>query len=356
MRILGIETSCDECAAAVVEDGRRILSDVVSSQVDLHAPFGGVVPEIASRRHLETVIPVVDEALSRAGVALEDMDALAVTNRPGLIGALLVGLSAAKGLSLAVGKPLIPVHHIHAHIHAALMEAPSQPRWPVAALVVSGGHTSLYRVDSHLTHERVGATQDDAAGEAFDKVASILGLGYPGGPAIQKAAGDRPGDRPVFPRSFPGGEGLDFSFSGLKTAVLYHCRGVPVKPGGRKRLPPDFDPEDPEQVGRVAAAFQAAVVDVLVKRTLEAARIMNARAVAVGGGVAANRRLRERLTEAVREAGLELYLTPPARATDNAVMVAALAWHLARERLDDPEGPWDPEGFADGLEADAHPR
>jgi len=191
MKILGIESSCDECAAAVVEDGKRVLSNVVSSQVEIHARYGGVVPEIASRRHLETILPVIEQARSDAGIALKDLDAVAVTNRPGLIGALLIGLSAAKGLALSLGKPLVPVHHIEAHIHAALMDRDAEIPFPLVALVVSGGHTSLYRVRSPLEMECIGATLDDAAGEAFDKVSSILNLGYPGGPALARLA-ERP--------------------------------------------------------------------------------------------------------------------------------------------------------------------
>jgi N6-L-threonylcarbamoyladenine synthase len=297
-----------------------------------------VVPEIASRRHLETMVPVIREALSFGGIRLEEADGIAVTNRPGLIGALLVGLSAAKGLALAAKKPLIPVHHIHAHIYAALM-GHQEIEWPVAALVVSGGHTSLYRLDSVLKWERIGATQDDAAGEAFDKVASILGLGYPGGPAVEKAALGKKKGPIAFPRSYPGEGKLNFSFSGLKTAVLYHCKGVPGKKGSV-----EYDAEDEGQVSDVAASFQAAVVDVLVKRTFQAAKKSNARAVAVGGGVAANRLLRERMEEEAVKEGMDLYMTPTPLATDNAVMVAGLGYHLVTA------------GVEGGLDLDAYPR
>jgi len=341
MKILGIESSCDECAAAVVEDGIKIHSEAVSSQVDIHARFGGVVPEIASRRHLETIIPVIDQALTYAGTDLDTIDAIGVTNRPGLIGALLVGLSAAKGLALAANKPLIPVHHIHAHIYASIMSG-VEPKWPIVALVVSGGHTSLYRLDSLLQMERIGITQDDAAGEAFDKVSSILGLGYPGGPALEKAAnGDKTGSV-VFPRSYPGKDKLDFSFSGLKTAVLYHCKGIPGKAKGAE--PTRFDPNNSSHVADVAASFQASVVDVLVKRTFQAAKRHNATAVAVGGGVAANTLLRDRMKKEAEMRKFPLHMAPPGLTTDNAVMTAGLAYHLFNA------------GKVGGYDTDAFPR
>lgn len=347
MKILGIETSCDECAAAMVEDGRTPLSHVVSSQVEVHAPFGGVVPEIASRRHLETILPVIDEALTVAKVTAQDVDAVAVTNRPGLIGALLVGLSAAKGLALAAKKPLIPVDHIAAHVYASVMDR-SNPSFPLTGLVVSGGHTSLYHVRSILDMERIGATLDDAAGEAFDKVAAILGLGYPGGPAIEGAAGSRKQGSVNFPRSLPGGDQWNFSFSGLKTAVLYYCRGVPKKGRERTREQEEaarrFDPSDPDRVADVAASFQAAVVDVLVERTFHAAKAMRSGGVALGGGVAANTLLRDRMTEEADRHGIPLYLASRELATDNAVMVAGLAYHLYRA------------GRIGGLDTDAYPR
>jgi N6-L-threonylcarbamoyladenine synthase len=335
MIILGIETSCDECAAAVVEQGRNILSSAVTSQISLHAPFGGVVPEVASRSHLETILPVTEEALRRAGIGLERLDALAVTQRPGLIGSLLVGLCAAKGLALARGLPLIPVNHVEAHVYACIMQEES-PLFPLAALVVSGGHTSLYRVDSPLDLELKGRTVDDAAGEAFDKVAAILGLGYPGGPAIEAAArGAGPG-RVKLPRPLPGGkDSLDFSFSGLKTAVLYRCRGVPDKKSGARakgRPGPEqpLDIADEQAVGGVAAAFQEAVVDVLAARLFQAAERIGARAVAAGGGVAANALLRERIRAGAAERGLPVYLSPRELATDNAAMGAGLAYHIHR--------------------------
>jgi len=335
MIILGIETSCDECAAAVVEQGKTVLSSAVSSQIALHAPYGGVVPEVASRSHLETILPVVRKALADAGVGLDDVDALAVTQRPGLIGSLLVGLCAAKGLALATGLPLIPVNHVEAHVYACIM-AEENPLFPLAALVVSGGHTSLYRVSSPLELELVGRTMDDAAGEAFDKVAAILGLGYPGGPAVEEAARRAGPERVRLPRPLPGGRGgLDFSFSGLKTAVLYRCRGVPGKKAegrrkGRPGLERPLDMNDEPAVAAMAAAFQEAVVDVLATRLFQAAAKIGARAVAAGGGVAANALLRARIRAEAVARGLPVYLSPRALATDNAAMGAGLAYHIHR--------------------------
>ncbi|MBU0754363.1 MAG: tRNA (adenosine(37)-N6)-threonylcarbamoyltransferase complex transferase subunit TsaD [Planctomycetes bacterium] len=329
MKILGVESSCDECAAAMVEDGVRVLSDVVSSQVKIHARYGGVVPEIASRRHMETILPVIEQALKDAGLKAHEIDAVAVTNRPGLIGALLVGLSAAKGLALALNKPLIPVHHIEAHLYAALMNHPA-PVFPLVGLVVSGGHTSLYRINSPIEVTQIASTLDDAAGEAFDKVASILGLGYPGGPVVEKTASGHGKGSISFPRSFPGGKDLHFSFSGLKTAVLYHCKGVPGKKGAppRKTGSHEFDPENPGHVADVAASFQTAVVEVLIKRTFQAMDQEGAKGLVVGGGVAANKLLRQRLKEEAAGRDISLYLSPSNYATDNAVMIAGLAYPL----------------------------
>ncbi len=329
MIFLGIETSCDECAAAVVEEGNNILSSVVSSQIALHAPFGGVVPEVASRSHMETIQPVVSEALSAAGIGIDKIDAVAVTHRPGLIGSLLVGLSAAKGLALARGLPLIPVNHVEAHVYACVMGVDSPP-FPLVALVVSGGHTSLYSVDASLDLTSLGRTLDDAAGEAFDKVSSLLGLGYPGGPAIEKAAGGAGSRRYPLPRPLPRGRGgLSFSFSGLKTAVLYRCRGIPTTTRGaprKKTLP--FDGKNPADVAAMAASFEEAAVDVLVKRLFQAAAKQDARAVAAGGGVASNTLLRARIRDEAAARGLPVYLSPRSLATDNAAMIAGLAKHV----------------------------
>lgn len=318
--ILGIESSCDETAAAVVRDGVDVLGQRVASQVDLHARFGGVIPEVASRSHLEHLFPVIEDALEEAGVAWGDLSALAVTTTPGLIGCLLVGLSAAKGLSLATGLPIVAVNHVHAHVYGALMEPTdtlASVRWPLASLVVSGGHTSLYESRGPDEHRIVGRTIDDAAGEAYDKVAAVLGLEYPGGPVIDRLAATGNPRAHAFPRTRL--DGLDFSFSGLKTAVLYAARG----PNSNRRTPlrPDLAVED------LAASFQAAVVDVLVERLLACAEELDAGGLVVCGGVAANGELRERAAAAADEHGLPLYLPPRHLATDNAVMIAGLGHH-----------------------------
>jgi len=336
MRVLGIETSCDETAAAVVEDGVRVLGERVASQEALHAPYGGVVPEVAGRAHEAAVVPAVEGALRDAGCGLGDLDGIAVTNRPGLVGSLLVGIQAAKSLSLATGLPLVGVNHVVAHAHANLLGGVAL-RFPLLALVVSGGHSSLYLCRSPLEEEILGATVDDAAGEAFDKVAALLDLGFPGGPALDRAA--REGDpRAVrFPRTRGARGTLDFSFSGLKTAVLYHVRGQDARPGrGRNR--PGVRTAD------VAASFQEALVDSLVKVTLEAARRVRVRQIVLGGGVACNSRLRARLSEEGAKAGLEVVLPPPRLCTDNGAMIAALGTHLLAA------------GRRDGLGLDAAPR
>ena len=304
--VLGIETSCDETAAAVVADGRAVWSSVVSSQVDLHARFGGVVPEVASRAHVELITPVIAEALVEAGVELADLDAVAACHGPGLAGALLVGVAAAKGLALAADLPYVGVNHLEAHLHAAWLEDPDlEP--PLAVLVVSGGHTMTVAMEDHGRYRVVGQTVDDAAGEAFDKVARHLGLGYPGGPVIDRLA--REGDRAAvrFPRAMPGE--ADFSFAGLKTAVVNHTRRVPGTP-----------------VADVAASFQEAVVDQLVAKLVAAADEIDAPVLAVGGGVAANSRLRERVAEAAAATGRRAFLPPPSLCTDNGAMIAATAW------------------------------
>jgi N6-L-threonylcarbamoyladenine synthase len=314
--ILGIESSCDETSAAVVADGREVRSNVVNSQVALHARYGGVVPEIAARAHIERVRPIVEEALAQAGVGYGDLDAIAVSDGPGLVGSLLIGVTAAKVLSLARDLPLVAVDHIEAHATSAALLT-EKPPWPAVALVVSGGHTSVYLVRGFLDIELLGQTLDDAAGEAFDKVAAILELGYPGGPVIDRLA--REGDPKAirFPRTWLDQPHLNFSFSGLKTAVLYHVYGTGRKYGTAGHL-------SGSELADTAASFQAALIEPLVKKTIAAAGKTRARDVVVGGGVAANTALRGALQTACAEAGLRLHLTPTEYCGDNAAMIAAL--------------------------------
>jgi N6-L-threonylcarbamoyladenine synthase len=331
VKILAIETSCDETAAAVVEDGRRVLSSIVSSQIDLHARFGGVVPELASRAHLQLIGPVVAEALAAAGVKGTDLDAVAATVGPGLIGSLLVGISAAKAYSLVWGVPFVGVNHMEAHLHAAFLEDPDLVP-PVVVLLVSGGHTlliSMERVDGGgdfpFAYRLLGGTIDDAAGEAFDKVARFLGLGYPGGPAIDRAATEGDPTAIAFPRGMRD-EGYDFSFSGVKTSVITYVRKHPEA-----------------SVADVAASFQEAVVDVLVTKARRAAQEVGANALCLGGGVAANSVLRQRVVEVCSADGLRAFIPSRDLCTDNAAMIGVTAWY----RL-----------MADGptpLDAGAHP-
>ena len=318
MLILGIETSCDETSAAVVKDGKEIVSSIILSQDVLHRQFGGVVPEIACRAHLESIVSVINSALSDAKVQLAEIDAIAVVNTPGLVGALLIGVTAAKTLCLALDVPLLAINHLHAHIYANNLEHENIP-YPTISLVVSGGHTTLFLSESETKHTPLGWTIDDAAGEAFDKVSKILGLGYPGGPVIDKLA--RCGNRRAvtFPRAYLEKDSLDFSFSGLKTAVLYHYRGQDAKTSGSKT------PSD-QEIADIAASFQEAVVDVLIDKTVLASRMYNVRGIALGGGVAANSRLRQRLQEVSKEIGIPVYCPSPKLCTDNAAMVAGLAY------------------------------
>ena len=316
MLCLGIESSCDETAAAVVKDGREVLSSVVRSQIDLHRVFGGVVPEIACRAHAEAILPVVERALADASARPEDLDVIAVTHRPGLIGALLVGVSAAKALAFALGKPIVGVDHIEAHLYANRL-AHADFAWPNVGLIVSGGHTALYHSRGPADHVKLGATRDDAAGEAFDKVSKIMGLGYPGGPIIDALAREGNAKAVEMPRLDD--KGPDFSFSGVKTAVLYKWKGQNAGRGRKVKAPPPRPaPAD------LAAAFQESVVDVLVAKTLRAAGELGVKAVALGGGVACNSRLRERMAEACAKAGIKLFIPPPNLCTDNAAMVAGL--------------------------------
>ena len=320
MLILGIETSCDETAAAVVRDGREVLSNVVASQEDLHARFGGVVPEIACRAHIETISHIIERALSEAGVTADGLGAVAVVHGPGLVGALLIGLTAAKTFAWCHKQPLVPVNHVAAHVYAAHLP-PGELEYPVVGLVASGGHTSLCYATAPTEVEFLGATIDDAAGEAFDKAARILGLGYPGGPAIQRAA--EPGNPKAirFPRALLEPGSLDFSFSGLKTAVLYHVCGQ----NGRER---DATALAEREVADAAASFQEAVVDVLVRKSLAACNQTHCPRLTIGGGVAANARLRETLERAARKEDIRLFLPSLTYCTDNAAMVAGLAHHL----------------------------
>src|SRR3954462_1280620 len=276
--ILGIESTCDETGAAVVIDGRDVRSNIVASQVELHAKYRGVVPEIASRAHIENILPVVREALDKAACGLADLDAIAVAHRPGLIGSLLIGVTAAKTLAWSRGKPLIGVDHVQAHLYSVVLEKGVTPLFPAVGLVVSGGPTSLYAVNSWTDIHRLGGTIDDAVGEAYDKVSAILGLGYPGGPVIDRLAAQGDPAAIRFPRTLLGRESLDFSFSGLKTAVLYHVRGVP----GKQQTPIELNDR---ALRDIAASFQAACVDVLVKKLDRAVRRTQAQSVIVGGGV-----------------------------------------------------------------------
>lgn len=326
--ILGIETSCDETSVAVVDDGRRVRCNLTATQFDLHAKYGGVVPEIASRAHLEQLDLLIEEALTQATITPEQIDAIAVTQMPGLIGSLLIGVSAAKTLAWAWDRPLVGVNHIHAHATSAAIDLTEDP-WPAVALVVSGGHTSLYHVRDYDAIELLGATIDDAAGEAFDKVASILGLGFPGGPIVDRRAAGGGADAVRLPRTMLDEGSLDFSFSGLKTAVLYHVHGPGKISGGLEKL-------SEQDVSDLCASFSAAVVDVLVEKTLRAVARTGVQTVVVGGGVAANSMLRRRLGERCAAEGLALHLTPMKYCTDNAAMIAAHGYHLfVRDKRDD---------------------
>ncbi len=328
INILGIETSCDETAAAVVADGKIVKSSVVASQTKLHEKYGGVVPELASREHVEKIYPVIKEALEQAEVTSDDIDAIAIANQPGLTIALVVGVTAAKTLSFAWQKPLTAINHLHAHLQSAML-AEENLELPAVALIVSGGHTSLFDCQSPLELTLLGSTIDDAAGEAFDKVASILKLPYPGGPSIEKTAKNGNSKAIDFPRSMLGPDSLDFSFSGIKTAVLYHCCGQDMK--GKNRV----DSMTENEIADIAASFQAAVIDVLVKKTQRAADKIGAKTILLGGGVAANTALRTALQEFCDSSKPPrmLLAAPKKYCTDNAVMVASLAYHKFKAKL-----------------------
>ncbi|MDA1329637.1 MAG: tRNA (adenosine(37)-N6)-threonylcarbamoyltransferase complex transferase subunit TsaD [Chloroflexi bacterium] len=335
-RILGIETSCDETAVAVVEDGRRALSNVVASQAELHAEYGGVFPEVASRQHVKVIDAVLEAALKQAHLELADVDAIAVTRGPGLPGSLVVGLNMAKGLALGSGKPLYGINHIEGHLYSAWVQLEEsqkhqEPKFPLLALVVSGGHTELIIMRDHLRYERLGGTLDDAAGEAFDKIARLMGLGYPGGPAIQKAAEGGKPDAFNFPRAWLDGT-WNFSFSGLKTAVLHQVRELAPR-SMQDALPLPDMPDTRLPIANLAASFQAAVVDVLVGKTKAAAEAFKAKHILVAGGVSANQALREGIQEAV---DIPVHLPPLALCTDNAAMIAVAGYYRhALARPDD---------------------
>lgn len=322
--ILGIESSCDETAASVVKNGREVLSNVINTQIDLHKQYGGVVPEIASRKHIENIDAVIDEALSEAKMTLSDIDAIAVTYGPGLVGALLVGVSSAKAIAYAAEKPLVPVHHIRGHISANFIAHPDL-KPPFVCLVASGGHSHIVNVKDYTEFEILGRTRDDAAGEAFDKIARVLGLGYPGGPLIDKLAKDGNPEAIRFPRVRMDGDSLDFSFSGVKTAVINYIHKAQQRG---------------EEINKadVAASFQNAVTDALCEHTIEGALKTGAKTVAIAGGVAANSQLRGKMTDMCEKHGISVVYPPPVLCTDNAAMIACAGYFAykngARAELD----------------------
>jgi len=344
--LLAVESSCDETGVALVEDGRRVHANVVASQVALHAPTGGIVPEVAARAHLRWIVPVMDEALSTAGVTMADVDGVAVTYGPGLAGSLLVGINFAKTIAWAHGKPLVPVNHLEGHVYAGWLLDPGEtdreaPPFPLVALVVSGGHTFLVEMRDHLTYRLLGTTVDDAAGEAFDKVGRLLGLGYPGGPAISRAAEDAIARDRVFPRAWLG-DSYDLSFSGLKTAAR-RIVGEARRDAGLPQDERDGGPLPDPVVAELAWGFQDSVVDVLATKTLRAAAATGARGIVIGGGVAANAALRARISGEAESRGLAMVIPRPGLCTDNGAMIgAAGARRLAA-------------GVRAGLDLDARP-
>jgi N6-L-threonylcarbamoyladenine synthase len=316
VKILGVETSCDETSAAVVEEGCGIMSNVVGSQIDLHRPYGGVVPELASRSHLELIDAIVSQSLADASTRFEDIDAVAATYGPGLATSLLIGLNAAKGIALSLAKPFVGINHVEAHLYSPLLSNHAKGALPMVSLIVSGGHTILTYATAIGRHGILGQTVDDAAGEAFDKVAKLLGLGYPGGPEIDRLARRGDPNAIAFPRSMLDDPSDNFSFSGLKTAVLYLLRK-----------------NQPHRVEDICASFQESVVDVLVGKLVRAAEERNVRTVSASGGVSINSRFRERLAAECRQYGLKLLLAPLELCTDNAAMIAALAFYKLHDDL-----------------------
>jgi N6-L-threonylcarbamoyladenine synthase len=312
--ILGIESTCDETAAAIVSDGVHVRGNAVATQEKLHARYRGVVPEIASRAHIENILPVIQEALSSAQCTLADVDAVAIAHRPGLIGSLLIGVTAAKTLAWSIGKPLIAIDHVHAHLYSVLLDQSAAVVFPAVGLVCSGGHTALYALNDWHDVRLIGSTIDDAVGEAYDKVAAMLDLPYPGGPVLDRLAAKGDDARFRFPRSMLGRESLDFSFSGIKTAVLYHVRGIPGKP-------PRTSPPNEQEIRDIAASFQAACVDVLTKKIQRAAELIGAKSIVIGGGVSANNGLRQ----AMASSPLPTFFPLSRYCTDNAAMTAGLA-------------------------------
>jgi N6-L-threonylcarbamoyladenine synthase len=309
MIVLGIETSCDDTAAAILDSEAAVLASVVSSQDAIHQRFGGIVPELASRRHMESIIPIVNEAVSRAAVALDDIDLIAVTRGPGLIGSLLVGFCYAKSLSYTLGIPYVGVDHMAGHLLSAFLEQ-SRPRFPYIALIVSGGTTSLFKVEDYSRFALLGRTRDDAAGEAFDKIARYLGLGYPGGPVVARRAEGGDGTALPLPRAWLEDDSLDFSFSGLKTAVINHCHRI--RQVGRL---------SDQQLMDTCASFEQAVIDVLIEKTIRATQLHAIDTVVLGGGVSANRSLRKQMSRRCSSEGVELYLPSVENCTDNAAMI-----------------------------------
>jgi N6-L-threonylcarbamoyladenine synthase len=321
MLILGIESTCDETADAVVADGVDVRSSVIATQFELHEKYRGVVPEIASRAHIENIYPVIKESLAACGLALSQIDAIAVAHRPGLIGSLLIGVTAAKTLAWSLQKPLIGIDHVHAHLYSIMLEKGESPPLPAVGLVISGGHTALYDVKSWTDITLIGSTIDDAVGEAYDKVAAILNLGYPGGPILDKLAQHGDPQAVKLPRSMLGRASLDFSFSGLKTAVLYHVRGVP----GRGDSPIELNEKN---ICDIAASFQAACIDTIVKKLHRALSQTGAKSVIIGGGVSANRGLRN----ALEQFDVPVFFPPMKYCTDNAAMIAGLAHVLYQQK------------------------